>query len=86
MAVAREQIVGAVAGQDHLDVAAHELGQEVGGQHARERLVEMPHNFRQPANHIARLHDQLVVVGAEVVRHQARVFDIALVGWLIRIS
>ena len=86
MAIAREQIVGAVTGQDDFHMAAHEFGQEKSGQHTRERLIEMSHHFRQPVNHVARMHDQFVMVGIEVAGHQTREFDVAFVGRLIRIS
>ena len=73
-AVAAEQLVAADARQDHLDVAARELADQVGGDEGRvgDRLVHVPQQLRQQADDVG-LDDDLVVLGAEQLGHAARI-------------
>ena len=76
--VAAMALVPPVARERDRHVAARHLGQIGGGDHRGigERLVEVPHQARQQLEG-ARAHDQLVVVGAQMLRDAARVGELA---------
>ncbi len=72
--VAAEQLVAADPREDHRDVLARELRHEVGRDERRvgDRLVHVPDQIRQQRRHV-RLHDDLVMIGAELLGHLPRV-------------
>src|SRR5206468_5075981 len=72
--VSREELVADVAPKRDLDVPPCEFGQEVRRDDRRipERLIEQRRQLRNEAEQHARLERELVVIGAEVRRHLAR--------------
>ena len=75
--VAAEQLVAAVARQHHGDVAARHLRDVPRRDRRRigEWLVEVRHQIVENRDGV-RLDDELVVVGAEMLRDQARVLQL----------
>ena len=72
--VAAEQLVAADAGQNHGDVLARELRDQIrrDERRVRDRLVHVPDQLRQERGDVG-LHEDLVMIGAERLRHLARV-------------
>ena len=68
--VTAEQLVGAVTGQGHLDMAVNEDAQKKGGDGAGERLVKGREDMGQFGGEFPGGEDIFVVRGVEALRHQ----------------
>src|SRR5437588_200922 len=77
--ISGEQLIAAVAGEDNLDVLAREFRNHVRGDRGRisERLVEVPDQFVDHLTNIRSYHE-LVMLGAEFLRRQARVLQLVI--------
>jgi len=73
--IARKQLVATVSAQRDLDVASGERRQQVRGDDGgvAERLVEQERELRDEVEQHRGLESQLVVVGAEMLGHLARI-------------
>ncbi len=82
LAVAAEELVGALTRERDRDLAARELaeGQEAQRGEVGERLVEVPHEARELGRVAAHRHLELVVVGAVPRGHAARVAELGVLA------
>src|SRR5262249_56195013 len=78
--IAAEELVGGVAWNGDLDVPADELGEEVGGYHAREGLVEAAEDAPQIFRVVAEGNGLLVVLRAIALGDPARPTAILLLA------
>ena len=71
--VAGQQLIGAVAAKRHLDLVPRKAAQQVRGQDRRiaERLIEPDGHLGQELVNLGHREGPLVVVGAEMIRHQS---------------
>ncbi len=84
LAVAAQQLVGALTGQRHRDRLPREAAQqqETEGGDVGDRFLQVPQRFVEQLGVVGRAGQQLVVVGAEPLRDAAGVAELVGVGVL----
>ena len=79
--IACKQFVGAVTRQGHLHMRGDRLGDEIGGDHTRKRLIERANDVVELLRELIKGDEMLMVLGAVTLGHHAGEAPVIVLVW-----